>query len=91
MTTPPGTSARQADPSLAYARAIAWLREVDGRLMHKRDDPDGPDGWVAIVRTPGATGRGGHLILGFGDSPVAAVSTARDAWHDAWRESGAVH
>ncbi len=64
----------------AEARAAAWLREVDGRLMRKREDPDGPEGWVAIVKTPAATAKRSQVILGFGDSPVAAVSTAREAW-----------
>lgn len=83
-TTPAGADAE-------YSRAVAWLREVDGRLMRKRDDPDGPEGWVAIVKTPAPAARPAQLILGFGESPVAAVSTARDAWQTAWREISTVH
>lgn len=74
------------------ARALAWLREVDGRLMCKRDDPGAPDGWVAVVKTPASTARRARVILGFGDSAAAAVARARDAWQTVWREtSGSVH
>lgn len=75
----------------ALADAVRWLRAVDGRLMRKRDDPDGPDGWVAIVKTPAATGRGAQLILGFGASAVAAVETAQERWDDAFRELSTLH
>jgi hypothetical protein len=71
--------------------AVRWLREVGGRLMCKSDDPEGPDGWVAIVKTPAATGRGGQLILGFGDSALTAVETAQQSWDHAWREISALH
>ncbi|HKJ25888.1 MAG TPA: hypothetical protein VKB65_13770 [Myxococcota bacterium] len=72
-------------------RAVRWLREVDGRLLCKRDDPEGPDGWVAVVKTPAATGRSAQLIVGFGDSALAAVETAQERWDHAWREISAVH
>jgi len=71
--------------------AVRWLREVDGRLMCRREAPESRDGWVAIVKTPMAPGRGAQLILGFGDSALAAVATAQERWDDAWREFGAVH
>ena len=71
--------------------AVHWLHEVEGRLMCKRDAPDDPDGWVAIVKTPAASGHRGQVILGFGDSAVAAVQTARESWQDAWREISTVH
>ena len=75
----------------AAASAAAWLREVDGRLMRKREDPDGPDGWVAIVRTPATTAHKARVIVGFGDSAAGAVSTARDAWQRVWREISTIH
>lgn len=78
-------------PTRALEQAVRWLREVDGRLMCKRDDPDGPDGWVAIVRTPSATGRRGQVIVGFGESALDAVETAQASWDDAWREISALH
>lgn len=73
------------------ARAIAWLHEVDGRLMRKREAADAPDGWVAIVRTPPTPGHTGRLILGFGESASRAVETARDAWVKAALETRTVH
>jgi len=71
--------------------AVRWLRDVDGRLLFRRDDPDGADGWVAVVKTPAATGRSAQLILGFGDSALAAVETAQEHWQHAWRKISAVH
>lgn len=72
-------------------QAVRWLREVDGRLMCRREDPDAPDGWVAIVKTPATTGHGAQLILGFGDSALSAVETAQERWDDAWRPLGTRH
>jgi len=83
-----------ADPRTDPARleeAVRWLHEVDGRLMRRREAPASQDGWVAIVKTPAAPGRGAQLILGFGDSALAAVATAQERWDDAWRALGAVH
>lgn len=74
-----------------FAEAVRWLRQVDGRLMRRRDDPDGPDGWVAIVKTPAGTGRRSQLIVGFGDSAVTAVETAQQSWQRIWRELSTVH
>ena len=92
MSEPTNKNVRPGDAdSPALSSTLAWLREVDGRLMHKRDDPHAPDGWVAIVRTPAPTGRKAQLILGFGDSAIEAVSTARDSWQEAWREISATH
>ncbi|MBW2446980.1 MAG: hypothetical protein JRG83_13755 [Deltaproteobacteria bacterium] len=71
--------------------AVQWLREVDGRLMCKSQEPRSPDGWVAIVRTPAATGRSSQVIIGFGDSALTAVETAQESWDDAWREVSALH
>ena len=74
-----------ADADRGEEGAIAWLREVEGRLLYKRDDPDGPDGWVAVVKTPAAGERKAQVILGFGDSATAAVRTARQAFDEACR------
>lgn len=79
------------DETRQIERAVRWLREVDGRLLCKRDGPDAPDGWVAVVRTPAATGRSAQLIVGFGDSALAAVETAQEHWEHAWSEISAVH
>jgi hypothetical protein len=79
------------DETRQLERAVRWLREVDGRLLCKRDEPDAPDGWVAVVKTPAATGQPAQLILGFGDSALAAVETAQERWDHAWREIGTVH
>jgi hypothetical protein len=78
-------------PDASIEQAVRWLREVDGRLMCRREDPDGPDGWVAIVRTPATTGRGAQLILGFGDSALAAVETAQERWDHAFGPSSTRH
>jgi len=74
-----------------FVAAVRWLRQVDGRLLRRPDDPDGPDGWVAVVKTPAATGRPAQLIVGFGASAVAAVETAQQAWQRIWRDLSSVH
>lgn len=93
MSSPADTRGDLAAPRDArkIADAVRWLREVDGRLMCKTEEPGSPDGWVAIVKTPAATGRGGQLILGFGDSALTAVETAQESWDDAWRKVSALH
>ena len=68
----------------ALAEAVRWLQSVDGRLMRRREDVPGPDGWVALVRTPAATGERAQLIIGVGDSLVEAVETARESWQHAF-------
>jgi len=75
----------------ALATAFRWLQRVDGRLLCKPDAPDGPDGWVAIVRTPAAPGHRGEVILGFGDSPLAALETVQERWDRAWHAHGPAH
>ena len=72
------------DPDLA--EAVRWLHQVDGRLMRRRKDSPGPGGWVAIVKTPSATGEPSQLILGCGDSLLEAVETARESWQQLWSE-----
>ncbi len=79
------------DESIELEEAVRWLHQVDGRLMRKDEDPTSPDGWVAIVKTPAATGQGSQVILGFGDSALAAVATAQQSWDQAWREISSVH
>jgi hypothetical protein len=84
------TSVRpSSDP--AFVAAVRWLRQVDGRLLCRPDDRDGPDGWVALVKTPAATGRPAQIIVGFGATAVAAVTTAQQAWQRAWRDLSSVH
>ena len=84
------TSVRpSSDP--AFVAAVSWLRQVDGRLLCRPDDPDGPDAWVAVVKTPSATGRPAQLIVGFGASAVAAVATAQQTWQRIWRDLSSVH
>jgi len=75
----------------ALESAVRWLREVDGRLLHKPRADDPRDGWVAVVKTPALPDDGAQVILAFGDSPVAAVETAQERWDAAWRRRGAVH
>ena len=94
MSPPDDTGTRHlatGHETLEAQDAARWLRDVDGRLMCKSDDPESPAGWVAIVRTPAATGRAGQLILGFGDSASTAVETARESWDKVWRELSSLH
>ncbi|MFT5444813.1 MAG: hypothetical protein ACI8W3_003872, partial [Myxococcota bacterium] len=32
--------------------ALRWLKQVDGTVYHNRNDADGENAWVAVVRTP---------------------------------------
>ncbi len=73
------------------AQSIDWLREVDGQLMRNREDPEGPNAWVAIARTPAPTGRRGKLILGFGESAEEAASAAESSWRQVWGGMSAMH
>jgi hypothetical protein len=83
------TSARPSDDP-DFVAAVRWLRQVDGRLLCRPDDA-GPDGWVAVVKTPAATGCPAQLIVGFGATAVAAVVTAQQAWQRVWHDLSSVH
>ena len=71
--------------------ALAWLREVEGRLYRSGPDPGGRTAWVAVVRTPGAPGRRGKLIVALGESLEEAADTALVQWERLWRALGPVH
>lgn len=71
--------------------ALSWLREVEGRLYRSGPDPGGHSAWVAVVRTPGAPGGRGKLIIALGDTLEEATGTALTQWQRLWRALGPVH
>jgi hypothetical protein len=71
--------------------ALSWLREVEGRLYCSGPDASGRSAWVAVVRTPGAPGARGKLIIALGDTLEEAAGTALAQWQRLWRALGPVH
>jgi hypothetical protein len=71
--------------------AMAWLREVEGRLYRSGPDAAGRSAWVAVVRTPGRAGARGRLIIALGDTLEEAASSAEEEWHRLWSALGPLH
>jgi len=71
--------------------AVAWLREVEGRLYRSGPDADGRCAWVAVVRTPGRTGERGKLIIAVGDTLEEAAASAEVEWQRLWSALGPLH
>jgi hypothetical protein len=72
--------------------AMAWLREVEGRLYRSGPDASGRSAWVAVVRTPGrTTGARGKLIIALGETLEAAAASAEEQWRKLWSALGPVH
>jgi hypothetical protein len=71
--------------------AIRWLREVEASLYRSGPDADGRSAWVAVVRTPGAPGQRGKLIVALGASLEEAADTALEHWQRLWRALGPIH
>jgi hypothetical protein len=71
--------------------ALLWLREVEGRLYRSGPDAGGRSAWVAVVRTPGAPGQRGKLIVALGDTLEEAAGAALAHWQRLWRALGSVH
>jgi hypothetical protein len=71
--------------------AIAWLREVEGRLYRSGPDACGRVAWVAVVRTPGQPGARGKLIIALGETLEDAAASAEAQWQKLWRTLGRLH
>ena len=71
--------------------ALRWLSEVEGSLYRSGPDAGGRSAWVAVVRTPGAPGRRGKLIVALGDTLEEAADTALAHWQRLWRALGPIH
>lgn len=71
--------------------AMAWLREVEGRLYRSGPDASGRSAWVAVVRTPGRGGARGKLIIALGETLEGAAASAEEQWQRLWRELGPLH
>ncbi len=71
--------------------AMAWLREVEGRLYRSGPDASGRVAWVAVVRTPGQPGARGKLIIALGDTLEDAAASAEEQWQKLWRALGPLH
>jgi len=68
--------------------AIAWLRDVEGRLYRSGPDASGRTAWVAVVRTPGRAGARGKLIIALGETLEDAAASAEEQWQKLWRGHG---
>ncbi len=80
------------EPVLATEQdALRWLRQVEGTVYHNRNDADGDNAWVAVVRTPPANGKTGKLILAFGESVQEAAGAAEEEWNSLWSSMSATH
>lgn len=71
--------------------AVAWLREVEGRLYRSGPDTTGRTAWVAVVRTPGHAGARGKLIIAVGATLEEAASSAEVEWRRLWSARGPVN
>ena len=81
-----------ADVELTTAgEAAAWLRQVGGELYRTPPSYGAGQAWVAVVRPPGANGRGGWLIVALGGSVLEATSAAAEQWRQIWQRLSAVH
>ena len=71
--------------------ALRWLRQVDGTVYHNRNQADDENAYVAVVRTPGANGQVGKIILAFGETVQEAAGAAEQQWDSLWRELSSSH
>ena len=80
------------NPVLANEQeALRWLKQVDGTVYHNRNDADGENAWVAVVRTPSANGKVGKIILAFGESIQEAAGAAEEEWNTLWSSISVKH
>ena len=87
-----GTEYRvRTEERVGTEEALCWLRDVEGSLYRSGPDPDGRTAWVAVVRTPGAPGVRGKLIIALGETLEEAANTALAQWRRLWRALGPVH
>jgi hypothetical protein len=71
--------------------AAAWLRQVGGELYRTPPSYGEGQAWVAVVRSPGAGGRRGPLIVALGASVLEATAAAAEQWRQLWRRLSAIH
>jgi len=71
--------------------AMAWLRQVEGRLYRSGPDATGRSAWVAVVRTPGAGGARGKIIIALGATLEEAAASAEAQWRQLWQALGPLH
>ena len=84
---------RSNDDSAAMSadEAIAWLRRVDGELYRTAPGRTGREAWVAVVRTPRASGEAGKMIVALGETLQDAAASAAQQWRAVWRTIGTLH
>ena len=71
--------------------ALRWLKQVDGTVYHNRNNADGENTWVAVVRTPAGNGTTGKIILAFGETIQEAASAAESEWNVLWSSLSVQH
>lgn len=76
---------------LSEQAALRWLKQVDGTVYHNRNDAEGENAWVAVVRTPAANGSTGKIILSFGETIQDAANAAEAEWASLWSTISASH
>ncbi len=86
------TTELDVEPVLATEQeALRWLRQVDGTVYHNRNDADGENAFVAVVRTPPSNGKTGKIILAFGESIQEAAGAAEEEWNTLWSSMSVTH
>jgi len=71
--------------------AVAWMRQVNGRLYHTPERDDKPKAWVAVVPVPAAGTNSGQLIIALGESPMEAAGAAEAQWQTQWDHLSTLH
>ena len=85
-STNPETVPSDFSSDMTSEQALGWIKQVGGVVYHnkKADEPD--NAWVAVVRTPGAVGQAGKLILAFGETLEEATGAAEAQWDTIWSD-----
>ncbi len=71
--------------------ALDWIRDVEGQLLRNKKQPEGPEAWVAIVRTPAGSRIKAKLILCFGHTAEDAARGAEEQWRANWNQISPLH
>lgn len=75
------------DAPMDARESVAWLRQVDGELFRTAPNRKGREGWVAVVRTPGAVPKRGRMIIALGESLEEAANAAAHQWRQLFRDA----
>jgi len=86
-----GAPERNDPVSMTVEEAAAWLHDVGGELYRTPPKHGGGKAWVAVVRSPEASGRRSQLIVALGENMQEATSAAAQQWGEIWRRIHVLH